>query len=238
MIRVDMSEFSEKSSVSRLIGASPGYIGFEDGGYLTEAIRKNPYSVVLFDEIEKAHPEAYQILLQIMDEGELKDANGKTANFKNSIILLTGNIGHKSFNTQKTMGFTGGEVEPSHSESKINVMNEAKKFFKPEFINRLDEIIIFKPLSRHNNRQIARLELDKLSNRLKEKNVYIKYTPKVLDFLVDKGTSIRNGARFLKRAIQKNIEDKISLIILGRKNSDKQTLKIIKKGGELLVCEV
>ena len=111
------------------------------------------------------------------------------------------------------MGFSGGEAEPTHSESRISVINEAKKFFKPEFINRLDEIIIFKPLSKHNNRQIARLELEKLSNRLKEKNVYIKYTPKVLDFLVEKGTSIRNGARFLKRAIQKNIEDKISLII-------------------------
>ena len=238
MIRVDMSEFSEKSSVSRLIGASPGYIGFEDGGYLTEEIRKNPYSVVLFDEVEKAHPEAYQILLQIMDEGELKDANGKVANFKNSIILLTGNIGHKSFNTQKTMGFSGGEAEPTHSESRISVINEAKKFFKPEFINRLDEIIIFKPLSKHNNRQIARLELEKLSNRLKEKNVYIKYTPKVLDFLVEKGTSIRNGARFLKRAIQKNIEDKISLIILSRKNDNEQILKIVKKGGELVVDEL
>ena len=136
------------------------------------------------------------------------------------------------------MGFSGGEAEPTHSESRISVINEAKKFFKPEFINRLDEIIIFKPLSKHNNRQIARLELEKLSNRLKEKNVYIKYTPKVLDFLVEKGTSIRNGARFLKRAIQKNIEDKISLIILSRKNDNEQILKIVKKGGELVISEI
>ena len=238
IIRVDMSEFSEKSSVSRLIGASPGYVGFEDGGYLTEAIRKNPYSVVLFDEVEKAHPEAYQILLQIMDEGELKDSNGKAANFKNSIILLTGNIGHNSFNSQKSMGFGGKDEQPTFTESRVNVIGEAKKFFKPEFINRLDEIIIFKPLSKENNKKIARLELKKLSERLKKQDVNIEYTPKVLDFLVEKGTSPKNGARFLKRVIQKNIEDKISTAILNKRKGSNQTLKITKKGGQLVVDEL
>ena len=234
IIRVDMSEFSEKAAVSRLIGASPGYIGFEEGGYLTEAIRKNPYSVVLFDEVEKAHPDICQILLQIMDEGQLKDSNGKIANFRNSIILLTGNVGYKSFDSQKTMGFSGGEVDPSFAESRKSVIEEAKKTFKPEFINRLDEIIIFRSLGRNDNIKIAKLELSKLSQRLKEQDINIKYTPKVINFLVTKGTSARNGARFLKRAIQKNIEDKISLMVVSKQAQSGQTIKISQKAQELV----
>ena len=233
VIRVDMTEFTEKASISRLIGASPGYIGFEDGGFLTESIRKNPHSVVLFDEVEKAHPDVCQILLQIMDEGELKDSNGKVANFKNSIILLTGNVGHNSFSTQKSLGFGGGETNPSFQESRRNVLSEASKVFKPEFINRLDEIIIFQPLNKQNNKQIARLELNKLSHRLEKAGVFLKYTPKVLDFLVEKGTSYKNGARLLKRAIQKNIEDKISMLIIEKKGKKDITIKISKKGKEL-----
>ena len=233
VIRVDMTEFTEKASISRLIGASPGYIGFEDGGFLTESIRKNPHSVVLFDEVEKAHPDVCQILLQIMEEGELKDSNGKVANFKNSIILLTGNVGHNSFSTQKSLGFGGGETNPSFQESRRNVLSEASKVFKPEFINRLDEIIIFQPLNKQNNKQIARLELNKLSHRLEKAGVFLKYTPKVLDFLVEKGTSYKNGARLLKRAIQKNIEDKISMLIIEKKGKKDITIKISKKGKEL-----
>jgi len=238
IIRVDMSEFSEKASVSRLIGASPGYVGFEDGGYLTESIRKKPYSVVLFDEVEKGHPDVCQMLLQIMDEGEIKDSNGKVANFKNAIILLTGNVGHQSFDTQKTMGFSGGEADPSFLESRNKVLIEAKKVFKPEFINRLDEIIIFQPLSKQHNLQIARLELKKISDRLKDRNITIKYTPKVLEFLVNKGTSQKNGARFLKRVIQKNIEDKISLMIVGQETKNTKTIKITKKGDGLSLIAV
>ena len=235
IIRVDMSEFSEKASISRLIGASPGYIGFEDGGYLTESIRKKPYSIVLFDEVEKAHPDVCQILLQIMDEGELKDSNGKTANFKNSIILLTGNVGDRSFDSKKTMGFSGGEYEPSFIESRKNVLVEAKKIFKPEFVNRLDEIIIFQPLNKQNNIEIARLELKNLENRLKIQNIFIKYTPKVLEFLVEKGTSAKNGARFLKRTIQKKIEDEISLMIISQKAKSGETIKISKKMDKLVL---
>jgi len=235
IIRVDMSEFAEKASISRLVGASPGYIGFEDGGYLTEAIRKNPYSVVLFDEIEKAHSDVCQILLQIMDEGELKDSNGKVANFKNSIILLTGNVGHKTFDSKKTMGFNGGEIQPSFVESRLNVLSEARKVFKPEFVNRLDEIIIFRPLDKQDNIKIARLELNSLINRLKLQNITVKYTPKVLDFLVEKGTSAKNGARFLKRIIQKNIEDEISTMIISQKIGNGETIKITKKREKLLL---
>ena len=235
IIRVDMSEFSEKASISRLIGASPGYIGFEDGGYLTESIRKKTYSVVLFDEVEKAHPDVCQILLQIMDEGELKDSNGKIANFKNAIILLTGNVGHKTFDSKKTMGFGGGEQEPSFIESRKNVLAEAKKVFKPEFVNRLDEIIIFRPLSKQNNIDIARLELKNLANRLKAQNISIKCTPKVLEFLVEKGTNSKNGARFLKRTIQKKIEDEISLMIINQKVKSGETIKISKKMDKLML---
>ena len=235
IIRVDMSEFSEKASISRLIGASPGYVGFEDGGYLTESIRKKPYSVVLFDEVEKAHPDVCQVLLQIMDEGELKDSNGKIANFKNSIILLTGNVGHRTFDSKKTMGFAGGEHEPSFIESRKNVLTEAKKIFKPEFVNRLDEIIIFRPLSKQNNMQIARLELKNLADRLKAQNIFIKCTQKVLEFLVNKGTNAKNGARFLKRTIQKNIEDEISLMIISQKVKSGETIKISKKVDKLVL---
>ena len=231
-----MSEFSEKASISRLIGASPGYIGFEDGGYLTESVRKKPYSVILFDEIEKAHPDVCQILLQIMDEGELKDSNGKIANFKNCIILLTGNVGHRTFDSKKTVGFGGGEHEPSFIESRKNVLLEAKKVFKPEFVNRLDEIIIFHPLSKENNMQIAKLELKNLSNRLKNQNISIKWTPKVLEFLVERGTSSKNGARFLKRAIQKNVEDEVSLMIIAEKVKAGQTIKISKKMDKLVLA--
>ena len=238
IIRVDMSEFSEKASISRLIGASPGYIGFEDGGYLTESIRKKPYSVVLFDEVEKAHQDVCQILLQIMDEGELKDSNGKITNFKNAIILLTGNVGHKTFDSKKTMGFAGSEQEPSFVESRKNVLAEAKKVFKPEFVNRLDEIIIFRPLSKQNNIDIARLELKNLANRLKAQNISVKCTPKVLEFLVNKGTNAKNGARFLKRTIQKNIEDEISLMIISQKVKSGQTIKIIKKADKLFLAPV
>jgi ATP-dependent Clp protease ATP-binding subunit ClpC len=234
VIRIDMTEFTEKASISRLIGASPGYVGFEDGGFLTESIRKNPHSVVLFDEVEKAHPDVCQILLQIMEEGELKDSNGKIANFKNSIILLTGNVGHNSFSTQKSMGFAGGEKLPTFNESKKSVLSEASKVFKPEFINRLDEIIVFHPLNKENNKQIARMELQKLSDRLKKQDIMIKFTPKVLDFLVEKGTSYKNGARFLKRIIQKEVEDKISSLIIEKKSKNKMTIKIGKRGGELL----
>ena len=236
IIRVDMSEFSEKASISRLIGASPGYIGFEDGGYLTESIRKKPYSVVLFDEVEKAHQDVCQILLQIMDEGELKDSNGKIANFKNAIILLTGNVGQQTFDSKKTMGFGGGEEQPSFIESRKNVLTEAKKVFKPEFVNRLDEIIIFRSLNKQNNMDIARLELKNLADRLKSQNISIKCTPKVLEFLVEKGTNSKNGARFLKRTIQKKIEDEISLMIIGQKVKSGETIKISKKMDKLVLA--
>lgn len=235
IIRVDMSEFSEKASISRLIGASPGYIGFEDGGYLTESVRKKPYSVVLFDEIEKAHPDISQILLQIMDEGYLRDSNGQLVNFRNCIILLTGNIGHAAFNIEKTLGFGGGEVVPPFSEIRANVVKEAKKTFRPEFINRLDDIIVFKPLNYQDNLKIVKIELNNLINRLQKHGVYVKYTPKVVDFIASKSFDLKNGARFIKRALQKHIENKLSPIILSNKDGEKQlSIKISKKQKELI----
>ena len=155
--------------------------------------------------------------------------------FKNAIILLTGNVGHKTFDSKKTMGFGGGEQEPSFIESRKNVLAEAKKVFKPEFVNRLDEIIIFRPLSKQNNIDIARLELKNLANRLKAQNISIKCTPKVLEFLVEKGTNSKNGARFLKRTIQKKIEDEISLMIINQKVKSGETIKISKKMDKLML---
>jgi len=230
-----MSEFSEKAAISRLIGASPGYIGFEDGGYLTETVRKKPYSVVLFDEVEKAHPDISQILLQIMDEGYLRDSNGQLVNFRNCIILLTGNIGHSAFDVEKTLGFGGGETTPSFSEVRKNVIKETKKIFKPEFINRLDDIIVFKPLNYQDNLKIAKIELTKLIDRLKKNNVNVKYTPKVIDFIVSKSFDVKNGARFIKRTLQKYIENELSPVILSNKVNGKElNIKISKKQKELV----
>ena len=235
IVRIDMSEFSEKAAISRLIGASPGYIGFEDGGYLTETVRKKPYSVVLFDEVEKAHPDISQILLQIMDEGYLRDSNGQLVNFRNCIILLTGNIGHSAFDVEKTLGFGGGETTPSFSEVRKNVIKETKKIFKPEFINRLDDIIVFKPLNYQDNLKIAKIELTKLIDRLKKNNVNVKYTPKVIDFVVSKSFDVKNGARFIKRTLQKYIENELSPVILSNKVNGKElNIKISKKQKELV----
>ena len=228
-----MSEMMEEHSISKFIGSPPGYVGYGEGGQLTELVRRAPYSVVLLDEIEKAHSSVTQLLLQVLEEGKLTDSLGVTVDFRNCIVIMSSNIGAEKLQKNSTVGFG-----VSADNVKDNILKEVKAFFAPEFINRLDEIIIFKPLSKENNKKIARLELKKLSERLKKQDVNIEDTPKVLDFLVEKGTSPKNGARFLKRVIQKNIEDKISTAILNKRKGSNQTLKITKKGGQLVVDEL
>jgi len=221
LIQLDMSEFSEKISSSRLIGASPGYVGYEEGGELTEKVRRNPYSVVLFDEVEKAHPEVLNILLQILEEGFVTDNSGRKINFTNCTIILTGNIGSEKV-AKPTMGFgrSSGETE---AMDKLKL--ELKNFFRPEFLNRLNEIILFKDFEEKDMVKIAKLEINKLSNKLQDKKIKLSVTPKVCKYIAKKAAQEKLGARPIKRLIQKNIENELSKLILGKQIQENQEVK-------------
>ncbi len=211
IIRIDMSEYMEKYSVSKLIGAPPGYIGYEEGGQLTEAVRRKPYSVVLLDEIEKAHPDVFNILLQIMEDGRLTDGKGKLVNFKNTIIIMTSNVGAHMIKKQKSMGFNVNEDnDDSYERMRENIMQELKERFKPEFLNRIDETIVFHELTKENMIKIVDLMLDSLRERLKENQIDIEFNDKCKEFLLDKGIDLKYGARPLRRTITKELEDKLS----------------------------
>ncbi|WP_416175668.1 ATP-dependent Clp protease ATP-binding subunit [Clostridium sp.] len=214
MIRIDMSEYMEKHTVSRLIGSPPGYVGYDEGGQLTEKVRRNPYSVVLFDEIEKAHPEIFNILLQILEDGRLTDGKGKTVNFKNTIIIMTSNVGASTIRRQKFMGFTSGNEENTRNSDyermKDNVMKELKDSFKPEFLNRIDDIIVFRKLEKEDLKKIVKLMLKEVSSRLKDQDIEVEFTEDVQELLSKEGIDINYGARPLRRAITKIVEDKLS----------------------------
>ncbi|MBQ2945068.1 MAG: ATP-dependent Clp protease ATP-binding subunit [Clostridia bacterium] len=219
MIRVDMSEYMEKHAVSKLIGSPPGYVGFDDGGQLTEKVRRRPYSVILFDEIEKAHPDVFNILLQILDDGVLTDSHGRRVDFKNTVIIMTSNTGARLITEPKTLGFTGGgEADFESAQSKIEsaVMSELKKDFRPEFLNRIDEIVIFKQLNEENIRQIARNMLCDVSKRLSEFPVYIEFDESAVVAIAAAGFDRIYGARPLRRAIQTEIEDVIANKLLSK----------------------
>ena len=211
IIRVDMSEYMEKHGVSKLIGAPPGYVGYEEGGQLTEAVRRKPYSVVLLDEIEKAHPEVFNILLQIMEDGRLTDGKGKVVNFKNTIIIMTSNVGAHSIKKQKSMGFNiSSNSESDYEKMKENIMEELKRSFKPEFLNRIDETIVFHELNKDNMISIVDLMLKSIGGRLKENEINLEFSDKCKEFLLEKGTDLKYGARPLRRIITKELEDKLS----------------------------
>ncbi|MGC9046710.1 MAG: ATP-dependent Clp protease ATP-binding subunit [Minisyncoccia bacterium] len=212
MIRIDMSEYMEKHSTARLIGSPPGYVGYEEGGQLTEAIRHRPYSLILFDEIEKAHPEVFNILLQVLDNGRLTDGKGKTVNFRNSIIIMTSNVGSEYLKQMSRLGFDTGEDEEKTREEDFRdkVMAALKETFRPEFLNRLDEIIIFHPLTTNNIEKIVNIQLDALAKKLKEKGFNLNIKPEVKSFIVKNGFNPEYGARPIKRLIQKEIVDKIA----------------------------
>lgn len=215
LISFDMSEYMEKHTVSRLIGSPPGYVGHDEGGQLTKAVRKRPYSVVLFDEIEKAHSDVFNILLQILEEGRLTDAQGRTVDFRNTVIIMTSNVGARDIAQSTTLGFSPtGEGGLSDKEIKTRVMSELKKLFRPEFLNRLDEIIVFKSLNKEQIKQIVDLMISDLRDRMIEQNMSIEISDAVKDFLADVGIDPTNGARPLRRAIQRYIEDPISEQIL------------------------
>ncbi len=215
LISLDMSEYMEKHAVSRLIGAPPGYVGHDDGGQLTKAVRKKPYSVVLFDEIEKAHPDVFNILLQILEEGRLTDSQGRSVDFRNTVIIMTSNVGARDIAQSTQLGFSpAGEGGLSDKEIKNRVMAELKKLFRPEFLNRLDEIIVFKSLTKEEIRQIVELMISELRERMIEQNMSIELDKEACDFLAKEGLDPTNGARPLRRAIQKYVEDPLSEEIL------------------------
>ncbi len=218
MVRLDMSEYMEKFNVSRLVGAPPGYVGYEEGGQLTEKVRRKPYSVVLLDEIEKAHPDVFNILLQIFDSGQLTDSLGHKVDFKNTVIIMTSNIGAREITGGKTLGFlTTQEVEQSYKGMKKKILDEMKKVFRPEFLNRIDEAIVFHPLSKEDVRSIVDLMLEKVTQRLSEQELTLKVTDGAKDFLVEKGFDPQFGARPLRRAIQRYLEDPLVQEILAKK---------------------
>jgi ATP-dependent Clp protease ATP-binding subunit ClpC len=214
LIRIDMSEYMEKFSVSRLIGAPPGYVGYEEGGQLTEKVRRKPYSVVLLDEIEKAHPEVFNILLQMLDDGALTDSFGRKVDFKNSVIIMTSNMGTREIKSGKALGFQKDDIISSFEQMKQKITDELKRTFNPELLNRIDEVIIFKPLGMNEIMQIIDILLMDVAKRLSEKSITSELTDKAKEFLAEKGYNPTFGARPLKRAIQKYLEDPLAEEIL------------------------
>lgn len=210
MIRIDMSEYMEKFSVSRLIGSPPGYVGYEEGGQLTEAVRRNPYSIVLFDEVEKAHPEVLNLLLQILDDGRVTDSNGRTVDFKNTIIIMTSNLGSEHI--------LNGNTD--------QVMKDVREHFRPEFINRIDEIIVFNPLTKDAIGHILDKIIHQIEDRLKDVNIKINLTDKARQQLMDDGYDINYGARPLKRLVSRTIETMLSKLIIGGQIKPNDTVTI------------
>ena len=227
LIRIDMSEYMEKHSVSRLVGAPPGYVGYDEGGQLTEAVRRKPYSVVLFDEIEKAHPDVFNILLQVLDDGRLTDNQGRTVDFKNTVIIMTSNIG----SSMLLEGLTeDGEIEES---TRVLVMNEMKRVFKPEFLNRIDEVVMFKPLQKDEIFMIIDLQLDDIVRRLKDRNIKVNVSGAAKELILYRSYSLQYGARPVKRFIQKELETIISKLIIEGRVKDGDEINIIVENGDL-----
>ncbi len=227
LIRIDMSEYMEKYAVSRLVGAPPGYVGYEEGGQLTEKVRRKPYSVVLFDEIEKAHPDVFNILLQMLDDGVLTDSLGRKIDFKNTIIIMTSNAGTKEIKSTGGFGFSGQDVADQYENLKNTVEDAMRKLFNPEFINRIDETIVFRNLDKEDIKQIIKIELRDLVANLKDNKMQIDLDDSAEEFIAEKGFDQKFGARPLKRAIQKFIEDPLAEeLLLG---NVKELHKIIVK---------
>jgi len=241
LIQLDMSEFMERHTVSRLVGAPPGYVGFEDAGQLTEAIRRRPYSIVVFDEVEKAHPEAHNMLLQIMEEGHLSDARGHKVDFRNAIIVMTSNIGADMIKRQTSLGFSlqrdaAEEEKSSYDEMRKKLLDSLRRVFRPEFINRVDSVVVFRSLSREDIRQIVSLELDKVAQRLQDHAIQLHASQEALDQLAKEGYDPEMGARPLRRVIQNKIEDRLSDSFLGGEFSNgDQVLIDVNEAGEIIM---
>lgn len=238
LVQLDMSEFMERHTVSRLVGAPPGYVGYEESGQLTEALRRRPYSIVVFDEIEKAHPEAHNMLLQIMEEGHLSDARGRKVDFRNAIVVMTSNIGADMIKRQSSLGFAlkrEEEVEErlAYEDMRKKLMDSLKRVFRPEFINRLDSVIVFRSLNRENIKQIVELELSKVALRLEEHAIQLTATPEAIEQLAEEGFDPDMGARPLRRVIQHKVEDRLSDSLLAGEFEDGDTIKVVVVDGEI-----
>ncbi len=228
MIRIDMSEYMEPHSVSKLIGSPPGYVGYDEGGQLTEQVRRKPYSIVLFDEIEKAHPDVFNVLLQILDDGRLTDSNGRVVNFKNTVVIMTSNAGARNITETKHIGFVNKEDSlRDYENTKQEVLAELKKIFRPEFLNRLDEIIVFKKLNKESVKNITKLMLKEFEDRLKSKNITVDIKDEVIDYISKVGFDDIYGARPLRRAIQSNIEDKFAEAMLDLEVKEGDNVEVI-----------
>jgi ATP-dependent Clp protease ATP-binding subunit ClpC len=233
LIRVDMSEYMEKFNVSRLVGAPPGYVGYEEGGQLTEKVRRKPYCVVLLDEVEKAHPDTFNVLLQVLDEGVLTDGLGRKVDFKNTILIMTSNIGTKDIKIDKVLGFGDSKEVTKYEKMKSAIDDAIKKVFSPEFLNRIDDFIVFHQLSRDSILKIVDLSVERLHQRLKHQNIVLDISKSAKEFIADKGFDQTYGARPLRRVLQRYLEDPLSEEIL--KGNVKENSKIrvrMKKGAD------
>lgn len=226
LIQIDMSEYMEKHNVSRLIGAPPGYVGYEEGGQLTEKIRRRPYAVVLLDEIEKAHPDVFNMLLQVMEEGHLTDSFGRKVDFKNTIIIMTTNVGAHAVASGDAFGFSKKDDDTSYDKMKERLKHEISREFKPEFLNRVDDIIVFRHLTRENLKNIIDIELSKVRDRLTEKGITLVLSEEAKEFLIEKGSDLDYGARPLRRAIEQFVEDPLSEELLRGNFEDKNLVTV------------
>lgn len=235
LIRVDMSEYMEKHSVSKMIGSPPGYVGYEGGGQLSEKVRRNPYSVILFDEVEKAHPDVFNILLQVLDDGHITDSQGHKIDFKNTVVIMTSNAGAENIIAPKHLGFTSQDDDQAkYNRMKTGVMDEVKRLFKPEFLNRIDEIIVFHPLNKSHMKEIVAIMLNTVAKRTKQQmSIRLNAGDDVKEFLVEKGYDDKYGARPLKRTIQQMVEDKLAEAVLEGRVREGDSVKIQLKDGEL-----
>jgi len=234
LIQIDMSEYMDKFNVSRLIGAPPGYVGYEEGGQLTEKVRRKPYSVVLLDEIEKAHPDVFNILLQVFEEGRLTDSFGRKVDFRNTIIIMTSNVGAEMLRSRGSLGFIAQKADASYEDMKSRLLEEVKKVFKPEFLNRIDDIIVFKSLSKESLQDIVAIEIREVANRLKDKNINITLDKEAVNFLIEKGFDPIFGARPLKRTIQRYLEDPLSEDIIAGRFKEGSQIKVSTRNDTLV----
>ena len=236
MIRIDMSEYMEKHSVSRMIGSPPGYVGHEEGGQLTEKVRRKPYSVILFDEVEKAHPDVFNVLLQILEDGRMTDGQGRVVDFKNTVLVMTSNAGAHTIKKQRSMGFGGKQdQEKTYEAMKDNIMDEVKHTFRPEFLNRIDEIIVFHALQEEHVNEIAGLMLKNVAKRIAERGIQLEIAPEAVRLIADKGSDLQYGARPLRRAIQRMVEDALSEeILMGNVQLGKRVIATVDEENDCL----
>jgi ATP-dependent Clp protease ATP-binding subunit ClpC len=226
LVHIDMSEYMEKHNISRLIGAPPGYVGYEEGGQLTEKIRRRPYAVVLLDEIEKAHPDVFNMLLQVMEEGRLTDSFGRNVDFRNTILILTTNAGAEAIKNESAFGFQKPDDDASYESMKTRVMDQIERVFRPEFLNRLDDVIIFRHLNKNDLKLVIDFELSKVRERLGERGLTLELTDEAKEFLIRRGSNLDYGARPLRRAIEQRVEDPLSEELLQGRFEGKDTIVV------------